>query len=263
MEKLQDVLSNALIEKWSFPSSHFIESVDRHYEPVRPFTVSVIGDMFRRAQAAKRRQATPTGNLPKPSEKLVAKPILYWLVSVRDPIASVIADTRDAYNISTNSMLNHKSAEIASRLDTVPDQKIQDMGGGAIKKKRPASVQDAILELKDPACDVRTAGRWAAVAVCVALDVGLVVETDEFPDVICWNRDIAWINATGGFTRMSESEAAREIRDLSASLINSDAPAMSRLKSACACLKVAKPFKRSRTGMINDIRDRIKAMSKE
>lgn len=263
MEKLQDVLSNALIEKWSFPSSHFIESVDRHYEPARPFTVSVIGDMLRRAQAAKRRQATPTGKLPKPSEKLVSKPILYWLVSVRDPVGSVLADTRDSYNISINTMLNQKAAEIASRLDTVPDQKIQDMSGGAVKKKRPAGVRDAILYLKDPKCDVQTEGRWAAVAACFALDVGLVVETDEFPDVICWNRDVAWIDSTGGFTRMSECEAAREIRDLAASLINEDAPAMSRLRSACACLKVAKPFKRSRSGMINDIRDRIEAMCKQ
>lgn len=259
MENLQNLLSSALHEKWSFPSSRHIESVDRHYEPVRPFSVSVIGDMLRKAQACKRRRAPATGDLPKPSEKLVAKPVLYWLVSVRDPVSSVIADTRDSYNISINSMLNQKAIEIAHRLDTVPDQRIQNMGGGAIKKKRPSSVRDAILSLKDPACDVRGESRWAAVAACVALDVGLVVETDEFADVVCWNSDIAWIDATGGFTRMSEADATRHIRTMSASLVNEAAPTMSRLKSACACLHVAKPFKRSRSGMISDIKERIEA----
>lgn len=255
MDNIHEILSNALLEKWSFPSSWFVEDIDRHYTPVKAFSVSTINEMLQKARAKKR--VIATGVLPPASEKLLAKPVLYWLVSVRDPISSIIADARDSYNVSINSMLNHKSIEIASKLSMVPDEKIKISGRGLIPKKRPSSVKDAITKLKTPECDVLGSDRWAAVAACVALDVGLVVETNEFADVVCWNSDIAWIDSTGGFTRMSEGDALRRIRDLCASLVNEASPSMTRLKSACACLQVAKPFKRSRSGLITDIKDRL------
>lgn len=261
MEKLQDFLSNALQEKWSFPSSQFTESVDRHHAPRELSGVDTINEMLRRATAIRKSRALSTPNsekpLPKPSEKLDAKPVLYWLVSVYDPVASVIADARDSYNISINTMLNQKSVEIASRLQVVPDQKIQDSAGGLVKRRRPSSVQDAILALKDPACDPTGEGRWATVASCVALGVGIVVETPDFADVVCWGPQMAWISVGGGFARMSEQDVAAKIRDMAAVLVNSPEPSMGALKSACVCLKVAKPFKRSRAGMVTDIKAKL------
>lgn len=259
-DQLEELLSRALHEKWSFPNSHFVEGMERHYAPVRQFSTAVISDMIRKAYAVKksRRSAPETAvPLPEPSEKLLAKPILYWLVCVHDPVASIIADSRDSYNISINAMLNRKLVEIVSRLDVTSDQKIQDMGNGDIKKKRPSDVMGAIRALKDPACDVHKAHRWSAVAACTALEVGLVVETEGFPDVICWNTNIAWIDSTGMFIRMCEEEAKGHIKRLTACLVNDAVPSMSALKGACTCLQVQRPWKRSRGGMINDIKQRL------
>lgn len=259
-EKLEELLSHALHEKWSFPNSHFVESIERHHAPVKPFSTSVICDMLKKAYATKKAHRAPNKPplpLPEPSEKLLDKPVLYWLVCVHDPVSSIIADTRDSYNISINAMLNRKALEIVSKLDTTPDQKIQDMGNGHVNKKRPPNVADAIRALKDPKCDVHKTHRWAAVAACTALDIGLIVETDEFPDVICWNSRLAWIDKAGSFVRMDEDEALGHIKQMSASLVNEPSPAMTSLKSACTCLKVQRPYKRSRSGMINDIKQKI------
>lgn len=267
MEKLQDFLSNALQEKWSFPSSQFTESVERHHAPAEKFGLETINEMLRRAADMRKSRALTISAsekaLPKPSEKLDSKPVLYWLVSVNDPVSSVIADARDSYNISINAMLNQKSVEISSRLQTVPDQKIQESAGGLVKRKRPSSVQDAILALKDPACDPTGEGRWATAASCVALGVGLVVETPDFADVVCWGPQMAWISAGGGFARMSERDVASKLREMAAGLVNSADPSMGALKGACVCLKVAKPYKRSRIGMVTDIKAKLNELGQK
>ena len=267
MEKLQHFLSDALHEKWSFPSSHFTESIERHHEQSDAFGLDAINEMLRRANNLRRSRALPVAEmekaLPKPSEKLEEKPILYWLVSVHDPVSSVIADARDSYNISINSMLNQKSAEIASRLQMVTDQKIQDLGCGQIKRKRPVSVQEAILALKDPSCDPLGKDRWAAVASCVALGVGLIFETRDFADIVAWGPQMAWISADGGFARISQRDVVVKVREMAATLVNSAEPGMGALKSACACLNVPKPFKRSRIGMVTDIKVKLNDLDRE
>ena len=55
-------------------------------------------------------------------------------------------------------------------------------------------------------------------AVCVALDVGLVVETDEFVDAVHWAEDMAWLDAAHGFSRMSGRDARVRVRDMAAAL---------------------------------------------
>lgn len=256
MERLEALLAGALCERWSFPGGRFIESVERHHAPARALALDAVHDLVRRARALnrQRRSAAPAAAaLPRPSERLRSKPALFWLVSVRDPVASVFAAERDAYNVGVNSMLTQRCMEIVSRLETVPDRALADASGGAVGRRRPARVKEAVLALKDPACDVAGKDRWAAVACCVALDVGLVVETGGFADVVCWGAALAWLDAAGGFTRMERAEAERQVRAQAAALVTEPVPAMARLRGACASLRLAKPYKRSRSGMVADI----------
>jgi hypothetical protein len=258
-EQLQELAANALHEKWVFIKSDFIESIDRHYKPYKTkFTTSNINEMLRKARNANSViKIRPNVHLPKPIEKIEIKPFLYWLISISDPISSIIAESNDSYNVSINTMLIQKIGELATKINRIEDSVITEKSGGVFKKKRPSDIISSITALKYPKCDVRGECRWAVVAVCEALNVGVVVKTDEYIDVICWNSRMAWFEESGLFNQTSEIEVRDLLIETYSKLILQSCPSIILLKEACRCIRLQKPFPRSRAGLIKGISDWI------
>lgn len=264
-DQLEELAANALHEKWAFQTCDFIESIERHYKPYKTsFTTSAINEMLRKARnMASVPKTQPKFSLPKPIEKLEKKPFLYWLISMSDPISSIIAESNDDYNVSINAMLIQRIGELVTKINRIQDSTINKKSGDIFKKKRPSDVTSAVAELKVPKCDIRGESRWAVVAVCEALNVGVVVKTDEFIDVICWNARMAWFDESETCTQSSETEVREVLVQTYSRIISEQSPSLVKLKEACRCIRLPKPFPRSRAGLVNALRDWIQIHSRQ
>jgi hypothetical protein len=258
-DQIQELVGNALHEKWAFIKCEHIESIERHYKPCKSqFLTSTINEMLRKARNSNSViKIRPNFNLPKPIEKIEIKPFLYWLISISDPISSIIAESNDSYNISVNTMLIQKISELATKINRIEDSVIMEKSGGVFKKKRPSDITSSITALKLPNCDIRGECRWAVVAVCEALNVGVVVKTGECIDVICWNPRMALFDEAGSFTQSSDKEVRDLLIQTYSELILQPSPSIITLKEACRCIRLQKPLPRSRAGLVKGISDWI------
>lgn len=253
VDTVKEILSEGLVERWCFPKSEYIESIEAHYKP-KPKTRNVAGELFKLAKQHKRKSNTEA---PKSNPIPKTKSILYWILSLKDPVSCLFADNKDKYNIAVDSMLNVKTAEICAKLEFVSDHQIHEYGHNEIPKRRPTDISKSILALKDQQADIQGKDRWAAVAVCNVLDIGLIKETQSFADVLCWNDVVGWVkdNEIETYTR---EDAKKRLFEKATDLILNTNPPMNSLRECCVCLGVTRPLKKSRAGLIEQIQEQLR-----
>ena len=202
-------------------------------------------------------------NLPKPMEKIEVKPFICWLISISDLISSIITESNDPYNVSVNTMLIPKIGELATKINRVEDSAITEKSGGIFKKKRLSDIISSITSLKYPKCDVRGECRWAVVAVCEALIVGVAVKTNEYIDVICYNYRMAWFDESRLFNQTYETKVRDLLIETYSELILQSCPSILSLKEACRCIRLQKPFPRSRLALVKGISNWVQIHTKQ
>lgn len=252
VDTVKEILSEGLVERWSFPKCEYIESIEAHYKP-KPKTRNIAGELFKLAKQYKRKS---NADPEKPNPIPKTKSILYWILSLKDPVSCLFADNKDKYNIAVDTMLNVKTSEICAKLEFFSDHQIYQYGHNEIPKRRPVDVTKSILALKDPKADIQGKDRWAAVAVCNALDVGLIKETESFADVLCWNDVMGWVK-NDEIETYSKEDATKRLFEKATDLILNTNPPMNSLRECCVCLGVTRPLKKSRVGLIEQIQEKL------
>lgn len=261
-QHVSNIMDMAVSEWWETPD---VPHIERYPSRRRRLEVpdSILRKIMAKPRASFDSEDECTAEIIPPERKLCLDELkttpVYWILAAVETVRLGIHELQDPYGVKLHGFLDERTREIVKAFEIVSDAAIAEAGRNAIPKRRPKDQEILRRVLMSPYSDgMGPTKRWATVAACVANKIGMVLACKGFPDCLCWNDTIVWVSDSGVSLETVDIKSAGErLVSLARDLVVTKNPSMTALRDASAFFRVQRPLKRSRVGLVDDLRLKI------